>query len=357
MYEAFGAVNRRYRSLEPILDGSVPVREMAVLHSADTVWSKAPMKPHPEWVYTKAYYAVTGAHKALIELHTQTGIINSQVCVDSLGDYRALILSDQRILSGREAEKIREFVKSGGSLIATHETGTRDTKNGKLAEFALSDVFGVKFAGEGDVSNCYLRVTPDMKKFGLPVMDVEAGGSYTKVIPTTARKILDLVPPYKGTKGGPPDESPEGPGVTVNTYGKGKVLYCAADLFGGYYEKATPNMRKLAAWMIEQVYPAESRLIVLEGAPIDVEMFYNRKSSKEYFVHLVNYAGDKRDTGTPQVQDFTCVQGIRVKVKLDSRPSGVTLVPEGKKVNFTFTGGYLIFETLPLKIHDVYRIV
>jgi len=357
VYEAFGAVNRRYKILEPILSGSAPVKEAAVLHSADTVWSKAPMKPHPEWVFTKAYYSVTGAHKALIELHTQMGTINSQVCIDTLQDYRVLILSDQCILSDPEAQKIREFVKNGGSLIATHATGTRDTKNGKLAEFALSDVFGVRFAGEGDVSNCYLRVPSGLKKFGLPVMDVEAGGSYTKVALTTAQKLLDLVPPYKGTKGGPPDESPEGPGVTVNTYGKGKVLYCAADLFGGYYEKATPNMRKLADWMMEQVYPADSRLIVLENAPVNVEMFYNHKNGKEHFVHLINYAGDKRDTGTPQVQDFNLVQDIRIKMRLDNRPSVVTLIPDGKKVDFTYSGGWLIFKAMPLKICDIYRIV
>lgn len=357
VYEAFGAVNRRYKVLEPILKDSAPVKEAAVLHSADSVWSKAPMKPHPEWVFTKAYYSVTGAHKALIELHTQMGIINSQICVNTLQDYRVLILSDQRILSVREVEKIRDFVQNGGSLIATHETGTRDTKNGKLPEFALSDVFGVKLSGGGEVSNCYLRVTSELKKFGLPAMDVEAGGSYTKVIPTTAQKLLDLVPPYKGTRGGPPDSQPEGPGVTINTFGKGKVIYCAADLFGGYFEKATPNMRKLAAWMLEQVYPTESRLIVLENAPINVEMFYNHKNGREYFVHLINYSGDKRDTGTPQVQDFNPVQDIRVKIRLGRRPSGVTLIPDGKKINFTYSGGWLIFEVMPLKIHDIYRIL
>ena len=299
---------------------------------------------------------MTGAHKALIELHAQMGIINSQVCLDSLQDYRALILSDQRILSDKEAEKIREFVKNGGALLATHETGTRDAANGKLADFALADVFGVKLAGAGEVSNCYLRATPELKAFGIPAMDVEAGGSYTKVTLTTARKLLDLVPPYTGTKGGPPDTRPEGPGVTLNTYGKGKVIYCATDLLGGYYEKDTPNMRKLADWMLAQVWPAESRRIVMENAPVTVEMFYNERPG-ERIVHLVNYSGDKRDVGTPQVQDFSAVHGMRVKVKLDKKPASLALIPDGKSVNFTYSGGWMTFEALPLLIHDVYRIV
>lgn len=356
VYDAFGKVNERYKTMEPLLDGSKPVKETAVLHSADSVWSKAQMTPQPKWTFSPAYYAVTGAHKALIELHCQMGVINSQVCLDTVQDYRVLILSDQRILSGKEAEKIRAFVKNGGALIATHETGTRDGANGKLADFSLADVFGVKFAGAGDVSNCYLRAIPELKPFGVPMMDVEAGGSYTKVTLTTARKLLDLVPPYKGTKGGPPDTQPEGPGVTINTYGKGKVIYCATDIFGGYFDKDTPNMRKLAAWMLEQVYPTESRLVVMENAPVSVEMFYNERKG-ERFVHLVSSSGDKRDIGTPQSQDFPAVHGMRVKVKLDKKPSSLTILPDGKAVNFTFSGGRMTFETLPLRIHDVYRIV
>lgn len=356
VYDIFGKVNERYKALEPLLEGSRPVREVAVLHSADSVWSKSPLKPKPKWTFSPAYYSMTGAHKALTELHLQMGILNSQVCVDSLQDYRVLILSDQRILSDGEAEKIREFVRNGGALIATHETGTRDAENGTLADFALADVFGVKLRGSGEVTNCYLRVPPEMKPFGLPAMDVEAGGSYTKVTVTTARKLLDLVPPYKGTKGGPPDTRPEGPGVTINTFGKGEVIYCAADLFGGYFEKDTPNMRKLAAWMLEQVYPAGSRRIVMENTPMTVEMFYNERPD-ERFVHLVNYSGDKRDTGTPQVQDIPAVYGVRVRVRLDGKPSGLTLIPDGKAVNFTYSGGWMTFEALPLKIHDVYRII
>ena len=245
---------------------------------------------------------------------------------------------------------------NGGALIATHETGTRDAANGKLPDFALADVFGVALQGPGDVSNCYLRATPELKPFGIPTMDVEAGGSYTKVALTTARKLLDLVPPYKGTKGGPPDTQPGGPGVTLNIYGKGKGIYCSTDLFGEYFDKDTPNMRKLAAWMLARVYPTESRLVVMENTPVAVEMFYNERPG-ERFIHLVNYSGDKRDIGTPQVQDFPVTQGMRVKVTLDRKPASLALIPEGKTVNFTWSGGWMTFEARPLRIHDVYRIV
>jgi hypothetical protein len=356
VYEVFGAVNDRYKSLEPLLVGSKPVPEVAVLHSADSVWSKSPLKPKPKWNFTPPYYAVTGVHKALAELHCQLGIVNSRVCCDTLQDYRVLVLSDQRILSREEEEKIREFVRNGGALLVTHASGTRDSKNTRLADFALADVLGVKYRSDGEVSNCYLRVPPGLQPFGIPAMDVEAGGSYTRIALTTARKLLDLVPPYRGTRGGPPDTRPDGPGVTIHAFGKGRALYCAADLFGGYFEKGTPNMRKLAAWMLEQVYPRENRVILMENTPVTVELFYNERPG-ERFIHLVNYSGDKRDTGTPQVQDLPAVHGMAVRVRLEKRPADLLLLPEGKKVGFTWSDGWMRFEAVPLAVHDVYRII
>jgi hypothetical protein len=355
VYDIFGAVNRRYKALEPIIKRSRPVKEVAVLHSADSIWTKSPLKPKTTWTFTPAYYSVTGAHKALIEEHVQMGILNSEVFVDTLEEYRAVILSDQRILNDRETAAVKQFVRNGGALIATHATGIRDTDNNKLRDFALGDVLGIRYLSSPDVSNCYLRVTPELSSFNVPAMDVEAGGGYTRIETTTARKILDLVPPYQGEKSGPPDVKTDCPGITINTYGKGKALYCASDILGGYFEKATPNMRKIAAWALNLVYPETSRLIVCENTPINVEMFYNR-SENERFIHLINYSGDKRDTGTPQAQDFITVHDIGIRTKLPKRPKSVTLIPAGKKVAFDYSNGWLRFDALPLEIHDIYRI-
>ncbi len=356
IYSEFRKVNDRYKTLEPLLAGSKPVREVAVLHNPDSIWSKSPLRPKPSWNYTPPYHSVAGAHKALVELHVETGIVNSDVCVETLKDYRALILSDQRILSDGETAKIREFVKNGGALLVTHETGTRDGANNKLPEFMLADMLGVRYIeGVADAGNCYLRATPEMGKFGVPMMDVEAGGGYTRVALAGAKKLADLVPPYRKAKAGPPDDVPDGPGVTVNTYGSGKVVYCAADIFGGYYRKGTPNMRKLARWMLDLAYPENTRLIALENAPVTVELFLNERGA-ERFVHLINYSADKRDTGTPQVQDMPSVHGMKVRLRMEKKPSAVTLVPDGTVVPFKWSGGWLAFDARPLKIHDVYRI-
>ena len=100
--------------------------------------------------------------------------------------------------------------------------------------------------------------------------------------------------------------------------------------------------------------------IALDGAPIRVEMFYNQRDSQwgnerglERFVHLVDYAADKREVGTPYVQDFTAVHGIRIRLRLEREPRSVALVPDGRAVAYEFEDNWLSFEAEPLLIHAV----
>ena len=357
--DAIGAVNRRIVELDPYVKGAEPVRDTAILHSADSLWSKEPLTPTETWPPGPAYFSACGAHKALIEGHVQTAILNSTVLADTLGQYGALVLADQRILSGRECEAIRRFVGDGGVVLATCDTGTRDGDNALQGRFSLADVFGVEYIETVDTANCYLRMKSSDERFGIPTMDIQVGGKYTRVRTTTARTLLELVPPYEGLRTGtpPPAESPDGPGVTVNSYGRGKALYCAPQLFDAYYRVDTPVLRKLALWMLEQVYPAAGRSIMCEDTPINVEMFYNRRGN-ERFVHFVNYSGDKRSNGVPQIQDFPVIHGIRVRARTGKRPASVETVPNGKAVAFDFDGGsgMTTFAARPLHVHSVYRI-
>jgi hypothetical protein len=284
-------------------------------------------------------------------------MFNSDIFVGAAGDCGAVVLADQVILDGRECDAVRRFVENGGALVVTGETGTRDIDNKPLRDFSLADVLGVKFEGAADSVNCYLRVTGLDDRFGIPAMDVQIPAGYVRVKTTTARTLLELVPPYEGIAQGtpPPALETEGPGVTFNSYGKGKAIYCAPKLFTAYFTADTPVLRKLALWMLDRVYPVQERTIELANAPVNVEMFYNRRGD-DRFVHLVNYAGDKREKGVPHAQDFPLVYGIQISMRLPRKPQAVALVPEGRKIPFTYSDGTVVFDAEPLRIHSVYMI-
>ena len=286
------------------------------------------------------------------------GIFNSEVFPEAARKCGAVVLADQVILTDLEIEAVRAFVSDGGALIVTAGTGTRSVDNEPLSDFALADVLGVQWKGMADSANCYLRIAERDERFGIPAMDIHIPGGYARVVPTTARTLIELVPPYEGIAEGtpPPDPVPEGPGVTVNTYGKGKALYCAPALFSAYHSAGTPVLRRLALRLLAEAYPEDKRIIVLENTPVNVELFFNHRGD-ERFVHLVNYSGDKRESGVPQTQDFPDIHGISVRVRLPREPRSITLVPEGTDIPFIFKDGWAEFQTEPLGIHAVYRIV
>lgn len=337
VYRVYGEVNRRTAEMEPFVKGASPVRDTAVLLSADSLFSSLPLASKPSPV------AVAGAHKALAEEHVQFGILNSDVLVETLADYKALILPEQAVLSAREVEAIRRFVQAGGGLIATCDTGIAG------ADFALADVLGVRFAGRSDARRAFLRIKQEI---GLQQMDMQVRGPYMRVQTAGAKTLLDLV--AAGPKQAPM-ESPECPGITLNEFGKGKAIYCALPVFGAYSQDGTPALRRLAAWMLGLVHPAAARTIVVEGAPANVEVTYNHRGS-DRFVHLVNFTGDKRFTGGQRIQDAAAVHGIRVRVRSAARPRRVLLAPARRPVAFDWKDGWVSFSAQPLILHDAYMI-
>jgi hypothetical protein len=351
VYRVYGDVNRRTAELEPLVEGCLPVRDTAILLSADSIWSKLPLVPPREWMGGPASIPVAGAHKALTEEHVQFGILNSDVLVGTLADYRALLLPEQCILNEKECDAIRRFVRQGGVLIATGDTGTRDANNKPLSDFALADVLGVRSLGPSEARRAYLRVSRELGEFGIPRMDVQIRSGYLRVQTTTAKALLEIVPPV-GPKQSPA-ESAEGPGVTLNQFGKGQAIYCAPALFAAYHQEGTPVLRRLASWMLSLVHPPERRAILLDNAPLNVEVVYRSRGTQR-FVHLLNYTGDKRMSGAARLQDASIVQGIGVRCRCAARPRSVMLVPERIPVPFAWKDGWAKFQAQPLAVHSVY---
>ncbi len=57
--------------------------------------------------------------------------------------YRALVLPQSLAMSGREAEQIREFVRSGGLLVADYRAASMDEHGRDLGRGQLDEVFGI----------------------------------------------------------------------------------------------------------------------------------------------------------------------------------------------------------------------
>jgi len=119
------------------------------------------------WYYGSAHADATvedyalGWYQALVESRIPFEMVHDQLLEPAhLAPYRSLILPNIAALSDAQCEQLRAFVKSGGSLIATHETSLYDEWGKRRKNFALADLFGADWTGktEGPMLNSYIRL-------------------------------------------------------------------------------------------------------------------------------------------------------------------------------------------------------
>jgi len=105
-----------------------------------------------------------GMYHALIEARVPFDMVNDRLLdAEHLAPFKLLILPNIAALSDAQCDQLRQFVKRGGSLLATFETSLYDEEGTRRKDFGLADLFGVS-AGErveGPMKNSYLRLASD----------------------------------------------------------------------------------------------------------------------------------------------------------------------------------------------------
>jgi hypothetical protein len=82
---------------------------------------------------------------------------------DRLKPFKLLILPNIAALSESQCDQLKQYVRSGGSLLATFETSLYDEQGKHRSDFGLADLFGVSYDGhvDGPMQNSYLRIKKD----------------------------------------------------------------------------------------------------------------------------------------------------------------------------------------------------
>jgi len=161
--------------------------------------------------------------------------------LERLSDYDVLILSDLEMLSQDEISAFREYTKNGGSLYVSGKTSLKDDDGNLKDNFMLSDVLGVDYLGRFDYGPNY--IAPELENKELfsryskkypymlkdPFIKVKAKdpkltlASVTLPISSSSDRIN-----FSSAISDPPMIPTDHPALYLNSFGKGKALYCAA---------------------------------------------------------------------------------------------------------------------------------
>jgi len=239
-----------------------------------------------------------GMYYALLEGRFVFRVIHeNDLGPESLKPYSALILPNVAVLTDEQVGQLRNYVQSGGSLLATFETGLFDGQGKQRSEFALADVFGIQKAGDrqgsmGGGHHCpYARIERDH-----PIL---AGFRDTKLLPGPEFRIplragntdpvLTVVPPYPGH---PPEfvypRTPrtDEPAVVLGEKGRSRLVYFSGDIDRSLWRSGDTDLSDLLQNSIRWMTRNQSPVSVTGDGIAEI---FAWETEPGFAVHILNY--------------------------------------------------------------------
>lgn len=225
-------------------------------------------------------------------------------------EYDLLILPNTACLSDKQVANIKKFVKNGGKLMATFETGHFDQTGNRRKRPALEDLFGVEDKGVVNSQDCWKQV--DDSQF------------FENLEP-----YIDNRRPYRRIKAMPSSEiilkTSWDPVCVKHRYGAGEVVYFAGYIgnqanatrpiwpweensksekkFWYGFNKSEPEMVKL---LIQSVKKLLTNRLTLKTLPVPVGTLFGLfKHQKFYTLHVLNATKTLRKHGEIFSQEGT----------------------------------------------------
>jgi Beta-galactosidase trimerisation domain len=148
-----------------------------------------------------------------------------------LSTFRLLVLPETALLDEELAREIREYVRKGGKILAFALASLFDPRGRLRTDFALSDVFGVRFSGPLPGYKRLVNLSGSGLVSTIPLNPGAVG------VETTTGKSLAV---WKGAG--------DVPAVIENRYAKGRCLYVSAE--ESQFGEDSPLLRELTARLI-----------------------------------------------------------------------------------------------------------
>ena len=208
-------------------------------------------------------------------------------------DSPVIYIPDLRVISDDEVTALTEFVRGGGKLVVSAESGTVKPEGGYRSDFALAELLGVHYEGKTDKDIVYLNATELGKPYfggwdeGYPVA-VNAYGTLvhadedvevlaTLALPLSRSTDEDV---FSSAISNPPWDYTAYPAITRKRLGLGEAIYVAAPLENG---KQDMQKRLLAGL----VAPEKRRISVKAPSWLEV-LVYDDAEGSRYLVNCFN---------------------------------------------------------------------
>jgi len=269
---------------------------------------------------------------------------------EDLKKYSALLLPNTALLSDQQCRQLSAYVDSGGSLLATFETGLYTERNERRTDFGLADVFGIRKAGDiiGTNGNAYLARIEKQHAIltGFGGTNWIPGAENRVPVAPVEGPILTVVPgfvAYPPELSYPLQSRTDEPAVVVREKGKSRLVYFPGDIERTMWQSGHTDLARLLQNSIRWVAGANPP-VTIEGQGV-VETFA-WETQAGFAVHLLNYTNPAMHRGW--IREFYPIGPQKVRMTLPAgRPiTRVELLRAATDIPFHIAGATIEF-TIP----------
>ena len=247
------------------------------------------------------------------------------------------------VVDDKDAERLKRYVKDGGVLYVS----------GFEAKELIGELTGHKLLGQTEENNVYFAPKEGAEEifggfnekyplpmgYSSPVVEAAEGTRVLSVLKLPYTKPQDF--DFASIHSNPPGILTDIPAITVNSYGKGIVIWSALPIEGEAYCEYTDLLLRLFKSLRELSFSFES----LDAPPVvELTLFKN----EGFYTLNASLVSD--------VEKAFKLCPFTVRVKLDKAPREVLALGTGEKLDFNYSNGYLEFETPILDIFEMFRI-
>ena len=339
-WEVTKELTNKMRRLEKYLIKTTSLAKVALVFSRSSKLAESTLGgryPGLGDISRQYFYNQQGLYQALVASHVPFEVAYAEcLTAENAGKFRILILNEATCLTGSQVELIREWVRNGGQLIASGKTTLYDEWGIKRSNYALADVFGVKYRSTGKKDEAGFE-TPVGSVAYHPRRDVD------EVEVATARVL---------GRWGTGEVA-----LTRNSFGKGGCFFLAASELGMCYKGASlvgrssdlykeyyPGVRELIEWLVRESLKAagdERFAVDVENCPELVEVVARAQPGRTV-IHLTNYSYEDR------------ISGVRMGLNPEGKRLAAIHYPEGNvKVTTGKSEDGITFTVRDFGVHEM----